>query len=143
LPGGGIMPVINYLAVLVAAIAGWLVGAVWYGVLGKPWMAALGWTADDMAGPDGKRRMPVGPMILAFVAQLVMALMLAGLLGHMGPRNVTNGLVSGALVWLGFVITTIAVNNAFQKRKPMLTVLDGGHWLAVLLAQGIILGSFG
>ena len=137
------MPAINYLAVLVAAIAGWLVGAVWYGVLGRPWMAAVGWTADDMVGPDGRRYMPVGPMILAFVAQLVMALMLAGLLGHMGPRNVTNGIISGALVWLGFVITTIAVNNAFQKRKPMLTVIDGGHWLAVLVAQGAILGLFG
>src|SRR4051794_26657004 len=116
------MPVINYLAVLVAAIAGWVVGAAWYGVLGKAWMAALGWSEVDMMGPDGKRRIPVAPMVLAFVAQLVMALMLAGLLGHMGGATVMRGVIAGALVWLGFVITTTAVNNAFQKRKPMLTV---------------------
>jgi len=137
------MPVINYLAVLVAGIAGWLVGAVWYGVLGKQWRDALGWTAADMTGPDGKRPMPIGPMITAFFAQVLMALMLAGLLGHMGGPSVTRGIVAGALVWLGFVITTSAVNNAFQKKKPMLTVIDGGHWLAVLVVQGIVLGLFG
>ena len=65
---------------------------------------------------------------------------LAGLIGHMGGPTLTNGVISGALVWLGFVITTIAVNNAFQRKKPMLTVIDGGHWLAVLLLQGVVLG---
>jgi len=137
------MPPVNFIAVLVAAVAGWLVGAVWYGVLGKQWMAALGWTEADCVGPDGKRHMPIGPMIVAFIAQIVMALMLAGIIGHIGAPNVVNGVVSGALVWFGFVITTSAVNNAFQKRKPMLTIIDGGHWLAVLVIQGIILGLFG
>ena len=138
------MPAINFIAVLVAAVAGWLVGAVWYGVLGKQWMAALGWTEADCAGPDGKRHMPIGPMILAFIAQIIMALMLAGVVGHIGGMpNIVNGLVSGVLVWFGFVITTIAVINAFQKRKAMLTIIDGGHWLAVLVVQGLILGLFG
>jgi len=137
------MPPINFVAVIAAAVAGWLVGAVWYGVLGKQWVAALGWTEADMTGPDGKRRMPMGPMIIAFIAQIIIALMLSGLIGHIGPVNVERGLVSGALVWFGFVITTLVVNNAFQKRKTTLTVIDGGHWLAVLLVAGAIIGAFG
>jgi len=89
--------------------------------------------------------MPMGPMVLALVANCLMALMLAGLIGHIAvPRpNVVAGVVSGALVWLGFVITTGAVNNAFQKKKTMLTLIDGGHWLAVLVVQGIVIGLFG
>lgn len=137
------MPIIDYLGVFAAAVAGWLVGAVWYGVLGKQWMEACGMSAADMAGADGRRHIPVGPMIIAFVAQLIMALMLAGIIGHMGPPTVMTGLISGALVWLGFVITVITVQNAFQKQKPMLTVIDGGHWLAVLLVQGLVLGLVG
>jgi ABC-type transport system involved in cytochrome c biogenesis permease subunit len=82
-------------------------------------------------------------MIIAFVAQLVMALMLAGLMGHIGAPSVMIGVISGALVWLGFVITTITVNNAFQKRNVSLTVIDGGHWLAVLALQGVVLGLVG
>lgn len=132
------MPIINYMAVLVAGVAGWLVGAVWYGVLGKVWMDAAG-----IVCPDGKRPMPIGPMIISFVALILMALMLAGLMGHMGQPSVMIGVVSAALVWLGFVITTITVGNAFQGKKPMLTVIDGGHWLAALVAEGIVLGLFG
>jgi hypothetical protein len=138
------MPAINYIAVAAAGVVGWLVGALWYGVLGKQWMAALGWSAADMAGPDGKREMPMGPMVLALVANVIMALMLAGVIGHIAPApNVAAGIVSGALVWFGFVITTESVNNAFQKRKAILTLIDGGHWLAVLIVQGIVIGLFG
>lgn len=138
------MPALNYIAVAAAGVVGWLVGALWYGVLGKQWMASLGWSEADMCGPDGKRQMPMGPMVLALVANCVMALMLAGLMGHISPRpNIMAGIVSGALVWLGFVITTGAVNNAFQKRKAMLTLIDSGHWLAVLVVQGIVIGLFG
>jgi hypothetical protein len=137
------MPPINYVAILAAAVAAWLAGAVWYGVLGKQWLAALGWTEADMVGPDGKRRMPTGPMILSFIAALVMAFMLSGLMGHVGPLSVRSGIISGALVWLGFVVTTIAVNNAFQRRKAMLSVIDSGHWLLALIVQGAVLGAFG
>ena len=137
------MPPINYVAIIAAAVASWLAGAVWYGVLGKQWLAALGWTEADVRGPDGKGRMPMGPMILSFIAALVMAFMLSGLMGHVGPISIRSGIISAALVWVGFVITTIAVNNAFQKRRAMLTVIDGGHWLLALIAQGAVLGAFG
>lgn len=137
------MPPINYVAVLAAAVAAWVAGAVWYGVLGRQWLAALGWTEADVAGPDGKRRVPIGPMVLSFVASLVMAFLLSGLMAHVGPLTVRSGVISGALVWVGFVITTIAVNNAFQKRKAMLTMIDGGHWLLALIVQGAVLGALG
>ena len=39
---------LNYLGIFFAALAAWLLGAAWYGVLGKQWVAALGWTADDV-----------------------------------------------------------------------------------------------
>jgi hypothetical protein len=134
------MPPINFAAVSIAAVVGWLVGAGWYGVLGKSWMRALGWDPQAMQGQS----MPIGPMVIALVAQVLMALMLAGVIGHIGGRpNVINGIVSGTLVWLGFVITTITVNNAFQKKPLMLTLIDGGHWLAVLIAEGFIIGGFG
>lgn len=141
--GEGNMPPINIVAILSAAVAGWLVGAVWYGVLGKQWMAALGWSQADCTGPDGKRHMPVGPMVLAFVAQLIIALMLSGLMGHIGTPTPISGIVSGVLVWFGFVVTTIAVNNAFQKRKTMLTLIDSGHWFLVLIVVGAVIGFMG
>lgn len=139
------MPAINYIAVVAAGVAGWFVGAGWYGAFGKQWMAALGKDPKDCVGPDGKpKTMPIGAMILSFAASLIMALMLAGVIGHVVPRpTIVAGIVSGALVWFGFVITTMSVNNAFGGRKLALTLIDGGHWLAMLVVQGVILGLFG
>ena len=45
----------NYLAIVIAAVAAWLFGAGWYMALGKPWMAALGTTPDQMAKPRSDR----------------------------------------------------------------------------------------
>ena len=127
---------INFVAVLVAAVASWMAGAAWYGVLGKQWMVALGWNPADRPAS-----MPIGPMITSFVAELVMAVLMAGLIFHFGAQGIKTGVIVGALCWLAFVVTTIAVNNAFQKRSVMLTVIDSGHWLIVLLVQGVVLGA--
>ena len=74
-----------------------------------------------------------------------MAWVLAGVIGHLGAEEVTvrNGVISAAFIWLGFVITTLAVNHAFQGSKRTLTLIDGGHWLGVLLLQGAIIGLVG
>jgi hypothetical protein len=133
---------INYLAVLAAAVAAWVLGAVWYQVLSTQWLAALGKTKADLMGPDGKPKSYV-PFVLVFVAELIMAWMLAGILGHLGAVTVKNGVISGASCWFGFVLTTVAANNAFGGRKVMLTAIDAGHWLAALVLMGAIVGAFG
>lgn len=138
-----IQPTIDYLAVLVAAAGAWIAGAVWYGVLGKAWLAALGKTKKELMGPSGKPR--PGPFILSFAADLVIAFVLAGVVGAMGAGkvNVLTGIVTAALLWLGFVVTSMAVNNAFAGRKTTLTVIDAGHWLLAMAVAGAIVGAFG
>jgi hypothetical protein len=135
---------VNYLAVLVAAVAAWLAGAVWYMALGKTWMAALGTAPEKM---QAMRFEPGAflPFIYAFLADLVMAWALAGLVGHLGPGQVTikNGIISGAFSWLGFVMTSMLVNNSFGRRDRRLLLIDGGHWLVVLVLIGAVIGAFG
>ncbi len=133
---------VNYFAIVVAAIASWLVGAAWYMAFAKPWMAARGWASkDEMLAEQGKPS--PAPFVISFVAELVMAWTLAGVIGHAGPVTLANGLISGFLAWLGFVATTLLVNHSFGGQKRALTIIDGGHWLAVLLVQGLVIGAFG
>jgi hypothetical protein len=132
-----------YLAILTAAVAAWLAGAVWYMAFGKTWMAALGTTLEKM---QAMKKEPGAflPFIYAFIAELVMAWMLAGLLMHMAPgipATVKNGAISGAFCWVGFVIPTMLVNNSFARRDWRLLWIDGGHWLIVLVLMGAILGA--
>ena len=136
----------NYLAVVVAAIVSWLAGAAWYGVLAKPWVAAQGKTMEEFrARREAMRGSPAAyaPFLIAFVAELIIAWMLAGVLGHLGQVTVRNGVVSAAFLWFGFVLTTMAVNYAFGARGVKLAAIDAGHWLLVLLVQGAILGGMG
>lgn len=132
-----------YLPILIAAVAAWLFGAAWYIALGKTWMAAHGTTAEKI---EEARRQPGAflPFIYAFVAELVMAWILAGLLMHLGetlPMTIRNGIISGAFCWLGFVIPSMLVNNSFARRDWRLMWIDGGHWLVVLILMGAILGA--
>jgi len=133
---------INYLAVLIATVAGFAFGAAYYMTLSRPWLAAMGKTKEEL-GAAGKGS-PV-PFIVSIVALAIMAWVLAGGIGHLGPGQVTlkNGVISGLFMWLGFVITTLAVNYSFGQRKAMLIVIDGIHWLGVLVIQGAIIGAMG
>ena len=130
---------VNYLAVIIAALAGFGLGAVWYMVLSKPWMQAAGKTEADR--PRGTAQ--ALPFAISIISLIIMAWMLAGLMGHLGDITVRGGMITGFFVWLGFVITTMGVNHAFGGAKPMLTLIDGGYWLAVLLIQGAVIGAFG
>jgi hypothetical protein len=135
---------INYLAVVIAALAGFGFGAVYYITLSRPWMAAMGWSSEQQAAhAKGQVSPGTTPFIISIVANVVMAWVLAGVIGHMGTVTVRSGLISGAFVWLGFVVTTMSVNYAFGGRSPMLTVIDGAHWLGVLLIMGAVVGAFG
>ena len=57
-------------------------------------------------------------------------------------QTIGTGIVSAIFVWLGFMLTSMAVNNAFTGRKIMLTLIDAGHWLGVMLILGAVLGAF-
>ncbi len=127
---------INYLAILIAAAAAFAWGAAYYMTLSKQWLAAVG-RVEPNKSPT--------PFVISFVALLVMAWVLAGTLGHLGQGQVTlkNGIISGVFVWLGFVSTTIFVNNAYPGRKYALSILDSIHWLGVLVIQGAVIGALG
>ena len=49
------------------------------------------------------------PFVISFIALLVMAWVLGGIIHHPGPGEVTlrHGAATGALLWLGFVATTL------------------------------------
>jgi hypothetical protein len=134
---------LNLLAVLVAAIASFLFGGVWYGIFSRQWLAAVNF--EEKTRNSAAWRVSAVPLIIALLAQLLMAYVLAGVIGHLGVGQVTvrNSIISAAIVWAGFVMTTLVVSHSFQGAKRALTFIDGGHWLGVLLIQGAVIGWLG
>lgn len=137
---------INYLAILIAAVVGWLAGAAWYGVLGARWVAAQGKTMEEFHAHRAAIKGTTAswlPFALAFMADLVMAWVLAGLVGHLGTVTVRAAVISALFAWGGFVVTTILVNYSFGGRRYALAAIDTGHWLVVLVLMGIVIGWMG
>ena len=136
---------VNILSVLTGAIVAWLFGAVYYTTLGKAWLAAQGKTLEackaEQAAKSGIAK--VTPFILSFVGALITGVVIYGILTHSGLWSLRAGIITGAFCWLGFVLTTVAVNNAYAGRKVMLTVIDSAHWLGVLVIIGGIVGAWG
>ena len=134
---------LNFLPVIAAAIAGFVFGGIWYNTFSKQWMEAVGMSPEKMQRDRGG----IGLYLLAFAAQFIMAWMLAGVLLHLGnsgmPISLRSGVISAAFLWFGFVITTMVVNYSFHGARHALTLIDGGHWLFVLLIQGAIIGWWG
>ena len=90
---------VNWLSILIAAVAAWLFGGVYYTALGKQWMAAQGKTMEqcqaEQAGKSGVAK--AAPFILVFVGEIIMAWALYGILVHMntftlrGRRHLGGG----------------------------------------------------
>jgi len=135
----------NWTSILAAAIAAWIFGTIYYSVLCNAWLAAQGETADTMKVKNAGKPVvaKAAPFVISFIAELVMAAALSGIMVHSGFSTARQGAIAGALCWLGFVLTTIAVNNAYAMRRPLLTVIDAGHWLGALIIIGAVVGGMG
>ena len=135
---------IPWIAIIVATFISFPFGAVWYMLLSNPWMKAAGLTNEDVQGGAGSSM-----YIITFICQLFMAFVLSGIAFHVGSMfgssgySIINGVGVGFVIWIGFIIPTQIVNHLFQSKPFSLTAIDGGHWLGVLVIQGIIIGLFG
>lgn len=134
---------VNWIAVAIAVVVSMAIGAGWYSALAKPWIAANGFSEEQVKSVEAND----SPVIYVFAAisHLVMAVILNGIIIHAAGETMTmgDGLLSAFLIWLGFVVTSMTVNHRFQFKPWSLTVIDSGHYLLVLLAQGAIIGWFG
>ena len=89
----------NYLAIPIATIAGFAFGAAYYMSLSRRWLAAIGTTKEELAAKGKGSPMP---FIVSIVALAIMAWVLAGGIGHLGPGQVTlkNGVISALFMWV-------------------------------------------
>ncbi len=133
---------INYLALIVAAIASMVIGSLWYGPLfGKAFMRAMG--MDKPSGGE-QAEMAKGMMIsyaVQFVASLVMFYVLAMFMGDLGQLTVSGGMMVGFWAWLGFVVP-VKLADALWGGKMILFWIGASNMLLTLLVAGAIIGAW-
>lgn len=128
---------IHWLAVIVAGVAAFMVGGVWYSVLfGKAWMAARGVTKEQVQAGGGNMGVMFG---VTFLLDLVIAFVLDHTLATYGNPDMSLTLMVAGGVALGFILPAMAVNYLYQQATLRHYLIDAGHWLAVLLVMGVAL----
>ena len=130
---------INYLAVLTAALAGWLLAIAWYQILVKRWLAREGKT-EKVLGPGSY---PKGYVLWVLVVELITARILADVIGQGGAINVSRAIIWGVLCFAGFVGPVMVTNSYLLGRRGMLGVIMHGYWIVALLLMSAIIGAFG
>ena len=127
---------LNYLAVLVAGAANFVIGGLWYSpaLFARPWMKAakLNPKSMDMTG--------VGAMYAgAALSGIVVALCLAYIFRIAGADTVMDALRIGWTCWLGFVAAATLGDYLFLRRGMAMFLINNGAHLATFSASSVIL----
>ena len=71
----------NLVSILIAAVAAWIFGGVYYTALSKPWLAAQGKTLEQIkAEQSAKSTIAKGaPFVLVFISEIIIGWVLYGI----------------------------------------------------------------
>lgn len=130
---------INWLAVLAAAVATFAIGALWYSpaLFAKQWQAAHGYSDEKLKSMQQKM---VPAFIGSFVCYLIIAAALAALMVWTGRVGLVEGLKLAFLCWLGFAATLGLTANLYSDKSRSVFVIDAAFQLVFFLVMGAILG---
>ncbi len=128
----------NIVAIFLAAVAAFIVGSVWYGVLGKQWLRAAGLPEDHMQ--SGNMTLTFG---LTFLFELAMATMLAHNFARLGEPVFHIKMMIAMGIALAFVIPAMGVNYLYLKKTGTHFFIDAGHWLLAFAAMGLVFALMG
>jgi hypothetical protein len=124
----------NHLAVLVAALIQWILGALWYSLFFvKPWMALVGHKQGE------RSKGAILSMIWSFLGAVLLCFVLAHMVLWSGAASIGPGLVVGFICWLGFVAVPLYSETLYERRPVKLFAINAGYWLLALLISASLL----
>ncbi len=128
---------INWLAVLVAAVSYFMLGALWYskGLFGTKWAAAVGMNMSDPDKSKGMAKMMIGTFVLILVTCVGIAMLVTRLDLSVIPSAIKLGLITG----ICFASTAVSISFIYESRPAALYYIDCGYHLAGHLIVAIIL----
>jgi hypothetical protein len=116
------MPTVSLLATLVGTLAGFALGALWYGPLfGKAWLAENGFTAEHIEKDFNPLQTYGATFVLGLIAAYVFG-------WFIGPKPAASHAIgAGVAVGLCWVATAIGTNYLFERRSLKLFLINGGY----------------
>ena len=128
---------VNYLAVLVSAVAVFVLGWLWYSPLlfFKPWMRLRG--QDPVAAMAGAK-MPGGKLVLEMVRCVLLSYVIARFAALLAITGLMSAVHFGFMLWLGFPVIILTGSVLWENTPVGVAAIHAGDWLVKLLAIPII-----
>jgi hypothetical protein len=123
--------------VFISAIAQWILGGLWYGLLfRKSWKKLVGYAENE------KPKNQIFGGITSFIACLLLSYVLAHVVHWAGAMIFTGGSKIGIICWLGFMAPPLFAQHIYENRRANLFAINAGYWLLVMALGGGIMGAF-
>jgi hypothetical protein len=130
---------LNWLAIVVAGVAYFALGAIWYSALfRKSWVKASGVNVND---PNMKKGV-AGMMLTSLVLMIIACLGLALFMSHISPQNWMTGVKAGLVAGLCFSVTGISISYLYEKKPLSLHLINGAYHTIGCVIAGIILAMW-
>lgn len=130
---------LNWLAILVAAVAHWLFGAVWFTVFSKQWQAGLRMAPEELQAYASHPN--YWPYVISMLCNLVLAYVIARVLSAYDHPRLFRGMGIGVLIGLAAAVAMVT-ELSFEMRSPLFMGLSAGYPLLGCLLMGIIIGAW-
>ena len=127
---------LNWLAILVAGLAYFALGAIWYSFVFKnAWIKHSGVNVNDLKMKKGMAQTLIASLVLMIICSLGLAL----LLGKIVSTSWMSGAKLGLLAGVCFSATAICISYLYEKRPWMLHFINAGYNVAGCIIAGIII----
>jgi MFS family permease len=125
----------NYWAIIVSAVAYFILGAVWYSpvLFAKPWMQNVGRSEEQLRG--GSKVV----YLYTLIALMVICFVTSFIIWILGTSSVLSAIKVGLFLSLGYTTTVISINNWYGQRSGKLTLIDAGYHVVGIVVATIIL----
>lgn len=128
---------INHLAVLVAALSDFVVGALWFSsfLFGRQWMKETGLTEAKL-----QKTNPLVKYGLTFVFALIITYNLAFFIGGDPSATLNDYLLYSFLAGFGWAAMAVGILSLFEMRGWKLMLINWGYIILAFILKGLILG---
>jgi hypothetical protein len=127
---------INWLAVLIAAVAYFALGAIWYSFLFRDaWIKSSGVNMNDANAKTGV----AGIMITSFITVVITTVGLALFIARIGSAGWITGLKVGLIAGICFCAMAISNSYLFEKRPATLHMVNSFYNIVGCVIAAIIL----
>lgn len=133
---GTMLAGINWLAVIAATIAAFVLGGIWYSmpVFGSAWMREIGLT-KEVANKANMRRIFSTTFVLQFIAATALAACMPA------NSNWLAGLHTGIVVGVFWIATAYAITYLFEQRSLRIFMINAGYFVVLFAVMGTIIGA--